>query len=137
MKYGVFCERANSDPMLGKARIRQALTPRFSAVRGASVPTLYISRYCRNTIYEFQHYIWDDYRRHKDDYDQKEQVKKKNDHFMDCLRYIYNHDPRYIIQDEDDEEMVVKYEGAYTKYPAKAEPRSGYHSLVEGRAGRF
>jgi len=135
MKYGVFCQRGNSDPLLGKSRIRQALTPRFSAVRNKYIPQLHVSRYCTHTIYEFQHYIWDEHRRNKEEFNAKEQPKKKNDHFMDCLRYIYNSAPRYILrEDEDDEE--VTYVGEYTKYPVK-KPTSSYHKLVEGRAGQF
>jgi hypothetical protein len=130
MKYGVFTERANSDPMLGKARIRQNLAARWSPLLKRSVPNLFISRYCRHTIYEFQHYVWDDYRRNKDEYGPKEQVKKKNDDFMDALRYIYNHNPRYIEQ-ENDEEETIAWSGTYTKHPVKSAPKSGYYSLVE------
>ncbi len=141
MKYGVFCERANSDPTLGKARIRQALKPRYSPLLKTEVPQLRISRECRQTIYEFQHYIWDEYRRNRDEFNLKEQVKKKSDHFMDCLRYIYNHNPRYMIIENEDENEV-RYEGEYVKYPVKAPAAGSYYSLVDGedtssRAGRF
>jgi len=137
MKHGVFTQRANSDTMLGKARIRQALTPRFSALTQRSTPQLHVSRYCSQTIFEFQHYIWDDYKRNKEDYDKKETPKKKNDHLMDCLRYIYNYGVRYIMQDEEDDEEIT-YEGTYTKHPV-SKPREGsYHSLTEqGQGGNF
>jgi hypothetical protein len=120
--------------MLGKARIRQALTPRFSALLQRSVPQLRISKYCTQTIYEFQHYIWDEYRRNKEEYEQKETVKKKNDHFMDCLRYIYNYQPRYIAPEE--EETDITYSGTYAKHPVKSDKAGSYHALVEN-AGRF
>lgn len=129
MKNGVFTQRANSDPALGKLRIKQALTPRYSPLLKAKVPQLRVSRYCTNTIYEFQHYIWEEYRRNKEEYNAKETAKKKNDHFMDCLRYIYNYGPRYIAQ-ESEEESEVQYTGSYTKTPVK-KITSGYHSLVE------
>jgi len=128
MKHGIYCQRGNSDPLLGKARIKQALTPRFSTVLKKSVPQLRVSSSCSNTIYEFQHYIWEDYRRNKEEYGLKEQVRKKDDDFMDCLRYIYNFDPRYFPPDAEEEE--IEYEGTYTKYPTKKATR-GYHSLVE------
>jgi hypothetical protein len=131
MKHGVFCQRANSDPMLGKARIRQVLTPRFSALLKQNVPQLRVSRYCTQTIYEFQHYIWDDYRRNKEELNSKEQAKKKNDHFMDALRYIYNYGPRYIVPETD--EGDVKYAGKYVKYPVVEPAKGTYHSLVEAR----
>ena len=130
MKHGIFTERANSDPMLGKARIRQALKPQWSPLLKCDVPTLFVSRYCRHTIYEFQHYIWDDYRRNKDEHDPKETVKKKNDDMMDCLRYIFNYDPRYIVAEQDGE-YEIQYEGAYTKYPTKKVKSGGYYDLVQ------
>ena len=134
MRHGVFCQRANSDPMLGKSRIRQALTRRYSALLKCKVPQLRVSSYCTQTIYEFQHYIWDEYRRNKEEFSAKEVAKKKNDHFMDCLRYIYNYGPRYIIQEED--EPDVEYAGTYTKHPVEKES-SGYYGLVEQRGGQF
>ena len=130
MRHGVYCQRANSDPLLGKARIKQALLPRYSAIMGKRVPQLRVSRYCKQTIYEFQHYIWDDYRRNKEEYGLKETPKKKNDHFMDCLRYIYNYQPRYIPLEVEEEE--IEYKGTYTKYPSQRPSRGTYRSLVEG-----
>jgi len=131
MRHGVFTQRANSDPMLGKARIRRALTPRFSHVLKRSVPQLRVFERCTNTIFEFQHYIWDEHRRNKEEYALKETAKKKNDDFMDCLRYIYNFDPRYIPLEEEEDD--TEYTGTYTKYPTRQTTR-GYHSLVEGPA---
>jgi phage terminase large subunit-like protein len=134
MKNGVFCIRANSDPMLGKSRIKQALTPRYSHVLAKMVPQLHIAAHCKQTIYEFQHYIWDEYKRNAEDYDKKETAKKKNDHFMDCLRYIFNYGPRYIPLEEEQEDEEITYTGKYTKYPSKAPSKGSYHSLVEGTA---
>ena len=134
MRHGVFCQRANSDPMLGKARIRQALTPRYSPLLKQNVPQLHVSRYCTQTIYEFQHYIWDEYRRNKEEFNAKEQPKKKNDHFMDCLRYVYNYGPRYVVPEPEETELA--YTGTYTKHPVQREKAGSYHSLVE-RAGNF
>jgi len=130
MRHGVFTQRANSDPMLGKARIREALTLRMSPLTKQRVPQLYVSAYCKNTIYEFQHYIWDDHRRNKEEYGLKEVAKKKNDHFMDCLRYIFNFQPRYMPP-EDDSEDEIEYKGTYTKYPTKPTGGSSYYKLVD------
>jgi phage terminase large subunit-like protein len=132
MKYGIYCQRANTDPSLGKQRIKNALRTRFSPILKTEVSQLMVSRYCTQTVYEFQHYIWDEYRRDPSSYDLKEQVKKKNDHFMDCLRYIYNFGPRYIPPDESDQEEII-YEGEYTKYPTKkVGGKSGqYSDLIE------
>ena len=91
-----------------------------------------VFRTCRQTIYEFQHYIWDEYKRNKEEYELKEQVKKKNDHFMDCLRYLYNFGPRFIRQEGDDEEEPQTYKGTYVKTKTHSEGRSSsYNKLVE------
>lgn len=136
MKYGVYCERANSDPQLGKSRIRQALKPKYSPMLKHEVPQLRVSRECKQTIYEFQHYVWDEFRRNKDEQGAKDQVKKKNDHLMDCLRYIYNWGPRYIVTEQQEEESV-RYVGDYTKYPTQTPASGSYHALIEGKAGNF
>ena len=137
MKHGVFTQRGNSDPALGKARIRQALTLKYSPVLRKKVPQLYVSRYCTNTIYEFQHYIWEERARNREEFNAKEVAKKKNDHFMDCIRYIYNYGPRFIVPDSEEDMGEVSYTGTYTKTPVKqASNNSSYYSLTE-RAGQF
>lgn len=136
MRNGVFTQRANSDPALGKLKIRQALTLKYSPVLKIKVPQLRVSRYCTNTIYEFQHYIWQERARNKEEFNSSEVAKKKNDHFMDCLRYIYNYGPRYIVKSAEAEEEELGYTGTYTKTPVK-KITSGYHNLVEGRGGNF
>ena len=67
MKYGVFTQRANSDPLLDKSKIKQALKLNYSHVLRREVPQLHVSKDCKHTIYEFQHYIWDDMRRNKEE----------------------------------------------------------------------
>lgn len=138
MKHGIYCERGNSDPLLGKSRIKHALKPQYSAVYKTEVPRLRVARNCTHTIYEFEHYIWDEYRHRKDEFDPKATPKKKNDHFMDCLRYIYNYDPRYFPPDTDEPEPV--WEGEYVKYPSARSVdtagRHNYDELVE-RGGQF
>ncbi|KKL72564.1 hypothetical protein LCGC14_2083640, partial [marine sediment metagenome] len=117
-------------PYLGKSRIKGALSPKYSHLHQSEIPQLRISRECTQTIYEFQHYQWDEYRRHQEDKDRKEKVKKKDDHFMDCLRYIYNANPQYIVQTDEDE-TEVEYTGTYTKYPVRKPSGGSYRSLVE------
>lgn len=106
---------------------------RFSPLTKLRAPQLRISRYCRQTIFEFQHYIWDEHRRNKEEFDPKDQPKKKNDHFMDCLRYIYNMQPRFIPQEEEEEE--IEYTGKYTKHPTVSTGGSSYYKLVENPNG--
>jgi hypothetical protein len=137
MRHGVFTQRGNSDPILGKDRIRQMLKPRWSVMSRKEVPQLFVSSYCKQTIFEFQHYIWDEYARNREEFNAKETAKKKNDHFMDCLRYIYNFGPRYIEKERDEGDL--EYTGKYTKYPTE-KSSSGYHDLVErtiSKGGNF
>lgn len=138
MKHGVFTERANSDPSFGKLKIRQALTLRYSTVLKMKVPQLFVSRYCTNTIYEFQHYIWQERKHNKEEFNPGEVAKKKNDHFMDCLRYIYNYGPRYYapVEEDGDGSGEIEYVGEYTK-TAVRKVTSGYHSLVERNIAQF
>lgn len=131
MKNGIFCQRANNDPYLGKSRIRQALRPEYSPIYKRSIPQLRISRWCKKTIYEFQHYMWDEFAKQNQDRDPKQIPKKQNDHFMDGLRYIYNSDPIYRVTQEE-EGSGVEYVGEFVKYPVEKQT-SGYHSLVEGK----
>jgi hypothetical protein len=133
MRHGVFCQRAIIDITLGMSRIKHALKPEYNQLSKTMQPKLRIMEHCSQTIYEFQHYLWDEYKRNKEEYEQKNTVKKKDDHFMDCLRYIMNHDPQYrLITDEDEEELG--YSGTYTKYPSKQPERGSYRALVEGPA---
>jgi len=137
MRYGIFCERANSDTQLGKSRIRKDLVPVYNNFTKLVEPQLRVFRSCRQTIYEFQHYIWDEYRQNREEKGIKDQVKKKNDHFMDCLRYIYNFDPRFITEEDDVDSDEIEYTGTYVKYPKRAAKRGSYHSLVEGVDATF
>jgi len=131
MKYGIFCERANNDPDLGKSRIKAALKPKYVHLYGTSQPQLNISRFCQKTIYEFQHYIYSERKHNTDQFDERNTARKKDDHFMDCLRYIYNAGPTYVQPEEDESE--VSYAGDYAKYPVKSPSKGSYHSLVEER----
>ena len=129
MKYGIYCERANNDPDLGKSRIRGALKPKYVPLLGTEVPQLQVSRFCERTLYEFTHYIYSERKHNTDQYDERNTPRKKDDHFMDALRYIYNAGPVYITPEEDDEEM--SYGGEYAKYPVRGPARGSYHHLVE------
>jgi len=133
-KYGIACTRANNDFDYGITKIREALRPTYLPLLNASVPRMQVSSECRHLIYEFQHYIWDDYTMRPEDHDAKQKVKKKNDHFIDCLRYILNANPRYFRSEDDMEELV--YEGTYTKHATTkriSRGNSAYYDQIEER----
>lgn len=131
MKYGIYCTNANNDPDLGRSRIKAALKPRYMPQIRTEMPQLRIFRTCRRVVYEFQHYTYAERHNHQDYYDLKESPRKKDDHTMDCIRYIYNAGPRYISPESQDE-PEVEYEGTYTKYPTnRLIDDSKYHELTE------
>ena len=134
MKNGISTMLANNDFDYGIGKIREALRPKFLKMLNCSIPRLRVSRACKHLIYEFQHYIWDEYQMRPEDHDAKQKVKKKDDHFVDCLRYILNANPRYWRPDEDDD-VEVQYVGEYTKHPTNTiNRRSGsskYYDLIE------
>jgi len=127
---GIYCRRANNDTDLGFSFIRSALRPEFSSTYNRNMPRLRVSKNCRNLIYEFQHYIWDEYTMRPEDHDPKQKAKKKNDHYLDCLRYIMNARPAFRRVEQDEE---LSYSGTYTKYPTRKtnnEKSSTYYGLV-------
>ncbi len=90
-KHGIIAKNAKKDVGVGIHRIRELL--RLDPVY--KKPKLFIFNTCRKLRYEFTHYIWDDdihYRNRA----VKQSPRKKNDHLLDCLRYIVMEDPIYI-----------------------------------------
>lgn len=130
MKYGIFCERAVNDVDLGISRIKEVLRPDKILLTGKIEPRLVISRFCPSLLYEFQHYVWDEFKMRPEEHDAKEKPMKKNDHFLDCLRYIMNSNPMY--HNVTEEETVITYKGTYVKNPMIVET-TGYRALTEER----
>ena len=64
-----------------------------------------------------------------EEHDPKQKPMKKNDHCIDCVRYILNANPVYHNLSEDEEE--VQYSGPFVKYPVKAAGGGSYKDLVE------
>lgn len=134
MKNGVYCQRANNDFNLGLSRIKQALRSEFVPLVRKTVPRLHVFQSCRNLIDEFQHYSWDDYKRNPEAHGVKEKVRKRDDDFLDCLRYIFNAGPRFYNVVENEDEGEVTYAGTYTKYPTKRAVDQPRH-IVAGKTG--
>ena len=130
-KHGIYCQRANNDPDLGKSRIRQSLKMKYLPTLGSEQPQLRISRFCTRTIYEFQHYIWEERKSNPEAFEKKNSPRKKDDHLMDCLRYIYNFGPQY--KEPETEQAETEWVGTYAKYPVSKPVSGSYNSLVEER----
>ncbi len=135
MKYGIYCQKANNNE-LGRYKIKQSLTVKYNKMMGREAPQQHVMSNCQRTLYEYQHYIYEDRRSRKEEYNQKEKPKDKDNHMMDCLKYLYNHGLRYMPTEEPDEEVV--WEGEYTKHPTvKSTGGSSYYNQVERRGGQF
>ena len=133
MKYGIYCSRANNDFDLGISKIREVLRPDYVHLAGKRMPRLRIGRNCGKLIYEFRHYMWDEYTMRPEEHELKQKPKKKNDHYLDCLRYIMNQHPRFRRLEEGDGDIV--YNGTYAKYPTSQIRKNtgGYYDLIDGR----
>jgi len=83
-KYGIYTIPAHKDIRAGRLKVNSLLDP-----GDGGKPKLYFTSNCHNLIREIRHYIWDDWAyRRKDKLDPKEKPMKKDDHLMDCLRYV-------------------------------------------------
>ena len=51
-------------------------------------PRVLIMEHLKRLRYEFRHYVYEEYVRHRENYDLKESPRKKDDDLMDCLRYL-------------------------------------------------
>lgn len=133
MRHGIFLQRANNDFPLGLSRVKKALRPEFIPMFKKKIPRLMISRWCDNTLFEFDHYQWDNFRRPKEEVGEKQKVKKVHDDFMDCLRYIMNADPHWYDIEKDDSDDEIKYTGEYTSRPTQqvVQRSSSYQKLIE------
>jgi len=131
MKHGIYTIRANNDWPYGKNAVETALQPVWNHFLGKEVPRLRISKNgCPRLVYELLHYVWDDYKHQGEDKTPKQKPMKKDDHLLDCLRYILAGNPVFVSDEE--EEVSVVYKGTYTKYPAQVEGGSrDYRSLTE------
>lgn len=119
MKNGIFTVRANNDWDYGKGCIDSALSPVWDHFKAKDIPRLHIVRdRCPRLVYELTHYVWDNYR-NQEVKSPKQKPIKKDDHLIDCLRYILAMNPVFINEQGDNEdESRIAYKGTYTKYPA-------------------
>ena len=129
MKNKIYCERANNDVELGLSRFHEALGPGIQQLTGKLEPRLKISQECISLVYELQHYVWAEYKMLPEEHDPKQKPMKKNDHFIDCVRYILNANPVYHNLSEEEEE--VQYSGTFVKYPVRGTTGGSYRDLIE------
>lgn len=131
MKHGIYTIRANNDWEYGKDCVDRAIQPKWNAMLGEEVPQLHIDSGCKRLLYEFTHYVWE-YKQRGPEQAQRQKPIKKDDHMMDCLRYILAGNPTFMNRDRDAEEDAgPSYKGTYAKYQTVPEAKGSYRSLVE------
>ena len=106
---GLRCDLAD-DSSVGRTRINTMLKVDPATQR----PRLTIHPRCRDTIYQLQRFVWDDFST-KVDKDQKQTPKPKYDDYPAMLRYLANSEPnfRFLKQGAQVWKRPGKRKGAY------------------------
>ena len=86
---GLQCELAD-DSDVGRARINQYLKPDEKTMR----PRMKVHPRCKDTIYQFQRYVWDNFSK-RVDRDVKQIPKDKHDDKPTLVKYFANSDPAF------------------------------------------
>lgn len=111
-KHGIYTIPAHKDIRAGRIKVNGLLEPGNDLK-----PKLYFTRNCFNLIREIRHYIWDDWAyRRKDKLDPKEKPMKKDDHLMDCLRYVAMTDIMYRPPGFGSERKIPEHLNPLTGY---------------------
>ena len=91
-KHKIYAIPGSKELGAGIQRVKRALKP----VMEGGAPELYIFSTCKETIYEFNNYIWDEWRgRERQKREAKNRPRDKDDHMMENLYRLLLHNPRY------------------------------------------
>lgn len=93
-KHGIYTSLGKKDLRAGVLKVQEALKPNLVTKK----PTLRVFENCPCTIKEFLSYVWDDYKHAEYGINKKEKPKKKDDHLLDCIRYLVLARVKYIDQ---------------------------------------
>jgi phage terminase large subunit-like protein len=132
MRHGIYTIRANNEWEYGKDCVDRAIQPKWVPMLGEDSPRLHVGSNCTRLIHEFTHYVWE-FKKRTEEQASRQKPIKRDDHMMDCLRYILAANPTYMTREEDDSlEDGPTFKGEYTKYPVKnSEGKTAYHELVD------
>ena len=86
---GLYCDSADNCDV-GRQRINEYL----KAERTREQPRMHIHASCKNTIYQFKRYVWDDHRQ-KLEKALKQKPKEKYDDYPTMWKYLLNDDPAF------------------------------------------
>lgn len=91
-KFGIFARPADNDVEVGVDRVKRYLMKDEATCE----PRLFFFRTLHNTINEITNYRWEELTESQaEKKDAPEKPVKRNDHLMDCLRYIIMDNPHY------------------------------------------
>lgn len=125
---GIRCSavhQRDKDVANGINKIKRALKGSLDS-NGKLRPQLYVMENCRNTIKEFEMYVWDDHRVPEKS-GVKEKPRKIYDDFLDPIRYIINRSPKFEISFEP---ISYRSPGAYNRdYRPSETDELGWSSL--------
>ena len=88
---GLNCDLAD-DSSVGRSRLNGYLKPDRATRR----PRFHVHPRCKDTIYQLNRYVWDDYKRSLEK-DLKQTPKTKHDDFPTLLKYCLNSEPQFNI----------------------------------------
>jgi hypothetical protein len=88
---GIYCDLSD-DSEVGRKRVNAYLKPD----RGTRRPRLHVHPRCKNTIYQVNRFVWEDYKKALEK-DQKQTPKAKYDDYAALWRYCLNSDPQFNI----------------------------------------
>ena len=88
-KVGLVTDLADSSEV-GRSRVNEMMIPDRSTRR----PRLMVNSLCDDAIFQFERFVWDDYRQSLEK-GQKQKPKEKHDDFPAILRYFANSEPTF------------------------------------------
>lgn len=122
--YGLTYIEATKNRTMSDKRIEDALTYQKINLgekeEYVKAPELYVFDTCPNTIFEFEHYRWDEWLgKIAERKDQKEKTLDKDDHFIENIGRILIQEPAFVPMPKEDEGLDNRKN--YDPYPKVGE----------------
>ena len=115
MENGIFPEKAPKDLMRGILQTQTFLSKRVKTPGGAMRPKIYFMEHLQETLWEFDHYMWDSRR--------KDKPVDKDDHMMENLYRLVINGLEYVdLEDGSDRYYESRVPRATMTVPRQTEP---------------